>query len=78
MQTKLTLRLEQQLIERVKQHARREGKSLSQIVADYFRSLIAQPEQDEVPPITHTLHGLLKPSKLDERNYKKYLREKYR
>ena len=39
MQTKLTLRLEEQLIERAKAHAKKRGKSVSQMVADYFALL---------------------------------------
>ena len=40
MQTKLTLRLESELIEQAKEHAKQQGKSLSQIVADYFLILL--------------------------------------
>ncbi|HZC00332.1 MAG TPA: DUF6364 family protein, partial [Gammaproteobacteria bacterium] len=36
MQTKLTLRLDKKLIEAVKRYAEISGKSLSQLVADYF------------------------------------------
>jgi len=36
MQTKLTLRPEDSLIVRAKEHARRSGRSVSQLVADLF------------------------------------------
>ncbi len=36
MQTKLTLRLDEALIQRAKAEARRTGKSVSQLVAEYF------------------------------------------
>ena len=36
MQTKLTLRLDAHLIAQAKARAQRQGKSLSQVVADYF------------------------------------------
>jgi hypothetical protein len=39
MQTKLTLRLHERLIRRAKAYARRRGKSLSQIVSDFFVGL---------------------------------------
>ena len=42
MQTKLTLRLEDQLIEQAKSYAALAGKSVSQIVADYFKLLTAE------------------------------------
>lgn len=41
MQTKLTLRLDDSLIEAAKQEAERRGMSLSRLVADLFRSLKA-------------------------------------
>ena len=45
MQTKLTLRLEQRLIRRAKAYARRTGKSVSELVADFFGRLEATPEE---------------------------------
>ena len=39
MQTKLTLRLEDSLIQQAKNYAKQHNKSLSQIVADYFHML---------------------------------------
>ena len=43
MQTKLTLRLDDQLVKDAKQHARQTGKSLSQMVTEYF-SAVTSPE----------------------------------
>jgi hypothetical protein len=39
MNTKLTLRLNDSLIGQAKKYARTEGKSVSQIVADYFKAI---------------------------------------
>ncbi len=80
MQTKLTLRLEDQLIEQAKSYAAHAGKSVSQIVADYFSLLTSQKNRVNSPttPITQSLRGLLRESKLDEKDYKKYLEEKHR
>jgi hypothetical protein len=79
MQTKLTLRLEKRLIERAKRMAKKEGKSLSQMVADYFRALSRDSvlPEDELPPITRSLFGLLKGTEVDEEDYRRYLDEKY-
>jgi multidrug resistance efflux pump len=41
VQTKLTLRLEADVIRRAKAYARRRGKSVSTVVADYFATLRA-------------------------------------
>lgn len=80
MQTKLTLRLEDHLIEQAKFYAAQAGKSVSQIVAEYFKLLTAQNLKSSSPvtPITQSLRGLLRESKLDEEDYKKYLEEKHR
>jgi len=80
MQTKLTLRLEDQLIEQAKSYAAQAGKSVSQIVAEYFKLLTTQKVKTNVPstPITQSLRGLLRESKLDENDYRAYLEEKHR
>jgi len=78
MQTKLTLRLEDQLIEQAKSYAAQAGKSLSQVVAEYFRMLTTETTKPTSPstPITTSLRGLLRDSRLDEKDYKKYLEGK--
>jgi len=69
MQTKLTLRLEEDLIERAKAFARRGGRSVSQIVADYFALLDAElGEQEEAStPIVGSIRGSLQDVELDLR-----------
>lgn len=62
MQSKLTLRLDDNLIRAAKSYAREADKSLSQIVADYFALLTAPSREDEgemasLPPITRSLVG---------------------
>jgi Family of unknown function (DUF6364) len=79
MQTKLTLRLEDRLIEQAKSYAAHAGKSVSQIVADYFRLLTSEKGRPaSLPsPITQSLRGLLKDSKLGEQDYRNYLEKKH-
>lgn len=79
MQTKLTLRLEDRLIEQAKSYAAQAGKSVSQVVAEYFKLLTSEKSKPKLPstPITRSLRGLLRESKLDEKDYKKYLEEKH-
>lgn len=78
MQTKLTLRLEEELIEQVKAHAARMGKSVSQVVADYLRVLTAEKRPMPKPsaPVTQSLRGLLKGAKIDEMDFRRHLEEK--
>lgn len=77
MQTKLTLRLDNKLIEQAKEHAKQQGKSLSQIVADYFRLFTQNSKTQETAPITRSLIGILESSQFDIGDYKKHLEEKY-
>lgn len=80
--TKLTLRLEESLIEEAKQFARASGKSLSLVVAEYFRALtrptVPAIDQDIPTPITDRLVGRLKDSGLTIEDYRQHLVEKYR
>lgn len=79
MQTKLTLRLEEELIRRAKRFAKRTGKSVSQIVADYFAVLDEpqRPRDSELTPVVRSLKGALRGADLDIDEYHRYLEEKY-
>jgi hypothetical protein len=79
MQTKLTLRLDSELIERAKAYASSTGRSVSQLVSDYFAVLGTDESavEDEVPAIVQALHGCLAGASLDEPAYQEYLTEKY-
>jgi hypothetical protein len=78
MQTKLTLRLDDQLVKQAKTYAEKSGKSVSQLVADYFSLLNASASsKSEITPSVRRLKGVLKKSKADVQDYQKYLEEKY-
>ena len=78
MQTKLTLRLDDSLIQQAKSYAKQHDKSLSQVVADYFQILSKPTEEAVISPLTQSLIGVLDERNVDESDYKKYLEEKYR
>ncbi len=78
MQTKLTLRLEERLIEAAKQHAEKRGKSLSRLVADFFSSLEGKlPNEQSMAPTTMRLKGCLKGSGGQE-DYRAHLEGKFK
>lgn len=78
MQTKLTLRLDDELIAAAKAHAAGVGKSLSQMVAEYFEAITSvKGEPADVSPTIASLRGCIKGSKLDESDYYAYLERKY-
>ena len=79
MNTKLTLRLEKDLIKVAKSHASNIGKSVSQLVADYFYLLDKKSSNKTVQltPIVKSLKGSLKNHGVNESDYKSYLEDKY-
>jgi hypothetical protein len=88
MQTKLTLRLEGELIEAAKRYADARGTSLSKLVAGYLDALTrpadSSPEDDwktTLSPITRNLVGLGRTDagrlEVDESDYHRYLEEKH-
>jgi hypothetical protein len=78
MSTKLTLRMEDGIVRKAKNEARRRGKSVSRMVAEYFDLLESRTEaSDIVPPITESLIGIMKGRSLSPEDYRRHLREKY-
>lgn len=78
MNTKLTLRLDDKLIASAKRHSAESGKSVSQLVADFFALIDAQDRDVEITPRVRSLRGVLAGSGLDESDYRRHLEEKYR
>lgn len=78
MNTKLTLRLDNNLVESAKQYSARTGKSVSKIVADLFTIISNETiRQYDLTPTVASLKGALRGKKTDQSDYKKYLEEKY-
>ena len=75
MNTKLTLTIEQTLIEQAKEYAKGKGRSLSNIVENYFKAIVKEKGivNLETTPIANSLQGSFKePKNFD---YKKELTE---
>jgi len=81
MNTKLTLRLDENLIEFAKEYSAQTGKSVSRLVADLFEIIknekLQQETESEISPTVHSLHGVLKGRNIREADYKRHLEEKY-
>ncbi|MBW7907697.1 MAG: antitoxin [Kiritimatiellae bacterium] len=78
MNTKLTLRLDEGLINRAKRAAEKRGKSVSQMVSEFFDSLDAgTPKTPSYPPITSALLGSLRGKSMTREDYRRHLRDKY-
>ena len=78
MNTKLTLRLDDKLIASAKRRSAESGKSLSQLVSDFFALIDAQDKDVDITPRVRSLRGVLAGSGLDESDYRRHVEEKYR
>lgn len=88
MPTKLTLRLDEALIQAAKNYAHAQGRSVSVLVADYFAQLTQQsptldaahPDAQPTSKITAKLRGALVNANYhsaDAQDYKRHLETKY-
>lgn len=94
MNTKLTLRMDENLIAEAKAYAAKEGRSLSDLIAGYLARLAEakKAEQAKAYPATtattattgalkprrSSFYGLMADSKLDESHYYAYLEQKHK
>ncbi|EEZ80524.1 DUF6364 family protein [Candidatus Thioglobus sp.] len=76
MQTKLTLRIEEELIKTAKVYSARSGKSVSKIVADLFKSIQNNNSNGVVTQNVSSLKGVIK-NNVSESDYKTHLENKY-
>ena len=78
MQTRLTLRLDAQLVKDAKRYARQTGKSLSQVVTEYFSALPSlEAAPCELTPAVSRLKGVLAGTKLAVDDYRAHLEGKH-
>ena len=80
MDTKLTLKLDQGIIERAKTYAKKNDTSLSKLIEKYLDFIIEPKDKgSEVTPFVESLSGIIELSKnIDTRKeYKKHLIKKY-
>lgn len=76
---KLTLSVDAAVVERAKAYAARQGTSVSRLVENYLGLLGDTTSSDEdLPPITRRLAGILKGSRLGREDYRRYLERRYR
>ncbi|WP_290794850.1 DUF6364 family protein [Flavihumibacter sp. UBA7668] len=81
MSTKLTLTIDKEIIESAKRYAQSKGRSLSDLVENYLKSLSGNKSgQNEISPRIRRLMGAVKlPENLDyKEELAKSLEEKYR
>ena len=79
MDSKLTLKLNKNVIEKAKQYAREHNISLSRLIENYLTAVTKNTDnEDEITPLVKSLTGVIQ---LDDKDYKKdyvdFLNQKY-
>ena len=81
MDTKLTLNVDKNVIEKAKAYAKSQKISLSRLIESYLASLISQKSKDiDISPLVESLSGVIELDKdFDyKQRYTDYLIEKYK
>jgi hypothetical protein len=83
MNTKLTLRMDDQLIRSAKRYSDKSGKSVSRLVEDYFAFIAAEESAAvavapaELTPRVRSLLGALRGAQVTEQDHREHLEEKH-
>jgi len=82
MDTKLTLKLDENIIEKAKTYAKEKKTSLSVLIENYLQRITANENEPEgkITPLVKSLSGIISlPKDYDyEKNYTKHLISKYK
>lgn len=79
MNTKLTLKLDNAVIEQAKTYAKKKNTSLSKLIESYLGLLVDPQDSQEVTPLVRSLSGVVDlPKNFDsKKEYQKHLADKY-
>jgi hypothetical protein len=79
MDTKLTLKLDDDIIKQAKLYAKKKNTSLSKLIESYLGLLVDPEEGREVTPLVKSLSGVVNlPGRTDYKKiYRKHLQSKY-
>jgi hypothetical protein len=80
MDNKLTLSLDSKVIEMAKRYAKKENKSLSRLVEEYFIKITSgKPSKEDISPLVKKLSGVISlPTNFDaKKSYSDHLSKKY-
>jgi macrodomain Ter protein organizer (MatP/YcbG family) len=80
MDAKLTLKLEQSVIEKAKDYAKRQKTSLSRLIENYLLDVTDEENaQEKITPLVRSLSGIIDlPNDYDhKKDYTDYLAKKY-
>jgi dsDNA-specific endonuclease/ATPase MutS2 len=80
MDTKLTLKLKKNIIDRAKKYANDRDTSLSKLIENYLAAITSAPtEKDEISPLVKSISGVINlPDNFNHKdNYHELLNKKY-
>ena len=77
MNTKLTLQMDDSLVQRARLQAKERGKSVSQLFSEYISALGTTEQKGKLPPITESLLGIVDGKDVSIEDYRQHLREKH-
>jgi hypothetical protein len=70
--------MDESTVRKAKIEAKRRGKSVSRMVAEFIETIgLQQTSEKDLPPTTASLVGILKGKDISEEDYKAHLRDKY-
>jgi len=80
MDTKLTVKLEQDIIEKAKEYAKSHNTSLSSLIENYLQKIISNNKEETITPLVKSLSGIIKlPSNFNvKKEYTNFISDKYK
>lgn len=80
MSTKLTLKIDEDVIERAKNYAKMHNTSVSSLVEVYLQKVTNPSRKSRITPLVKSLSGLIDlPNDYDDKkDYSEYLKNKYK
>ena len=80
MNTKLTIKLDQEVIEQAKIYAKKQNISLSKLIECYLAQITSKQKKETINPIVKELSGIIKlPKNLDAKKaYRQHILNKYK
>ncbi len=80
MNTKLTIKLDKEVIEQAKIYAKKQNTSLSKLIEYYLSQITSKQKKETINPIVKELSGIIKlPKNLDAKKaYRQHILNKYK
>jgi hypothetical protein len=78
MDSKLTLKLEKEVIEKAKFYAKSQHTSLSRLIENYLMTITSEEDQESITPLVKSLSGIIDLREDQKDDYSDYLTKKYK